>query len=414
MKPIITRSGEKLSEEKLNAFEQEHQVRFPAEYRAFLLHHNGGTPEPQTFCGKGEKEPSEVCQYFLGIGMKQKTGDLAWALEIYCDEEERRMPRRMLPIAMDAFGNMICLATAGKDAGKVYFWNHEEEDPEPSQKDPVENNLSVLADSLEQFLNQFAEDAEEKQAKRQVLSWFKMIKAGDLAAVAAWLDQGGNPNEQDKNFNRPVAVAVEAGETEIVELLLDRGASHEMALASACNETDVPLMKLILTHGKRKAVIVPTYVFQDVLSDSDDLSLIELFLDAGAPLNSKLQRGHALYHATEDSARPEVIQFLLKRGAKPGVWGYGGRLPLSNAICSGSLECAKLLMDAGENLYFQPPPEIPSWAKAVPDFKAPPSPRPADYLDQRGKKIKAIRSGVLAHAAALGQTPVQAGPLHVG
>ncbi len=41
---------------------------------------------------------------------------------------DERMPIGFLPIGIDTFGNLACLAVTGEDVGKVYFWDHEEDE----------------------------------------------------------------------------------------------------------------------------------------------------------------------------------------------------------------------------------------------------------------------------------------------
>jgi hypothetical protein len=57
----------------------------------------------------------------------------------------------------------------------------------------------------------------------------------------------------------------------------------------------------------------------------------------------------AAQHAT-----PEVVRFLLARGARAGVWSQQGEMALHRAICtkqrSEMLEKMRILIDAGESL----------------------------------------------------------------
>ena len=83
---------------------------------------------------------------FLGFNTPEETLNLDYALETFRD----RIPARMFPIARDPGGSLILLAKSGPDACKVYFWDHEREadDGEP----PTGRNLSLIADSLDAFL----------------------------------------------------------------------------------------------------------------------------------------------------------------------------------------------------------------------------------------------------------------------
>lgn len=58
------------------------------------------------------------------------------------------MPQGFFPIACEDGGNIICLILSGTMAGKVYYWNHDEE-----SQPPTFNNAYKIADSFENFLD---------------------------------------------------------------------------------------------------------------------------------------------------------------------------------------------------------------------------------------------------------------------
>ena len=107
-------SGHRLSEANIAAAEKTLGVHFPPDYRRFLLAHNGGVPEPPYF-GK------EVVHYFFSIAVRQKISNLVERARIRAPD----LPKGVIPIATDPFGNAICLAAGRKNRGKVYFWEHE-------------------------------------------------------------------------------------------------------------------------------------------------------------------------------------------------------------------------------------------------------------------------------------------------
>lgn len=61
---------------------------------------------------------------------------------------EDRIPKQLLPIACDPFGNDICLAISGRRRGKVYFWDHELELGVPSWF-----NVFFVAKSFDNFID---------------------------------------------------------------------------------------------------------------------------------------------------------------------------------------------------------------------------------------------------------------------
>lgn len=109
-----------LAEDRLHRLETALGQRLPDDYRAFLIEHNGGQPEPSLFT-ISEEEGSDVVQEFLGLhdGPRFLQLDNTWA------DHREWMPETLLPIALDPGGNMVCLGVSGEERGAVYFWDHE-------------------------------------------------------------------------------------------------------------------------------------------------------------------------------------------------------------------------------------------------------------------------------------------------
>ncbi|HTE19099.1 MAG TPA: SMI1/KNR4 family protein, partial [Armatimonadota bacterium] len=68
-----------------------------------------------------------------------------------------RIPRGLIPIADDS-GNQICLAIFGSETGKVFYWDHHDEDDGVDEQSPASlteglpRNLYLVARSFEEFL----------------------------------------------------------------------------------------------------------------------------------------------------------------------------------------------------------------------------------------------------------------------
>jgi hypothetical protein len=172
----MTDVGPPLKGKDIEELERKLDARLPAAYKAFLRKYNGGSPEPRYF-------KNEVLSEFFGAKIKDKLYDLA------ANHRSMRkwLPAEVIPIARDAFGNVICLAIRGKNRGKVYFWDHEgapervdirakypmiqfkpHNTPQAPIKDdwPGHPDLSLIADNFAKFLDSFHDfDDEEAQAK---------------------------------------------------------------------------------------------------------------------------------------------------------------------------------------------------------------------------------------------------------
>ncbi len=62
-----------------------------------------------------------------------------------------RWPSRLLSIAIGDCGDRFCLSLGPPDAGRIYFWDHEEQAEE--DEEPTELNLYHVADSFTEFWN---------------------------------------------------------------------------------------------------------------------------------------------------------------------------------------------------------------------------------------------------------------------
>ena len=150
----FTGSGAKLTEEALVGAEKMLGRNVPDAYRSFLLKHNGGRPDAAEFqmaaARTSTTEPVAIKSFF-GIGMPEGTLNLEYALETFGD----RIPSWSFPIARDPGGSLILMAAEGPRKGKIYFWDHDREadDGDP----PTEDNLYLIADSLDDFLAKLTE-----------------------------------------------------------------------------------------------------------------------------------------------------------------------------------------------------------------------------------------------------------------
>lgn len=102
------------TEVDVSHFEMGIRARLPDDYRAFLLRYNGGYPTPNGFRGG-----NEVLNHFFGLW--QKRADLNYELLAH----RGFIPDGTIPIASDAFGNLILLEVARPNRGRVWFWDHE-------------------------------------------------------------------------------------------------------------------------------------------------------------------------------------------------------------------------------------------------------------------------------------------------
>lgn len=134
-------NGTQLTDAEIDAFEERVRVRLPAEYRAFLMSHNGGRVEPRTL----HRHPTHQIQYFLSIGPPM---DAAPCWDMYRNPEFPRMPPEHIPIAACEGGDLLTMIVDGPQRGQIFHWDHEEEGEDAYTYE----NLTLVAGSLDELL----------------------------------------------------------------------------------------------------------------------------------------------------------------------------------------------------------------------------------------------------------------------
>jgi hypothetical protein len=144
-----------LDENCLRALEQIWEFQLPKEYRIFLLKYNGGRPNLTFFNYKNTDDDGSVIDCFFGI-YKDDNNNLLKNIMGVGD----RYPSNSFPIADDVFGNRICIIVKGPDRGKIYFWDHETEADTDQGEVADYSNMTLIADSFNEFIDGLYEDNE--------------------------------------------------------------------------------------------------------------------------------------------------------------------------------------------------------------------------------------------------------------
>lgn len=150
----LEKNNGEIEEKILQAIEQLWEIsNLPQKYRDFLLKYNGGIPQKKRFWFKGKRDGSYLTEFY-GI-IKSSTSNLLMEQK----NAGERIPDNTLPIADDIYGNWILISLKGPDRGKIYFWDHELESYEGEI--PDYSNLTLIADSFEEFINSLQDEHEE-------------------------------------------------------------------------------------------------------------------------------------------------------------------------------------------------------------------------------------------------------------
>lgn len=188
----LTSAGPPPSPAELDAIERQLRVQLPADYRTFLLKHNGGTPTPGWFCR--DEDTVEVTHLNTVAELCSETAGLrAYGVSQHY-------------VAIGAIFEELTLALSVRS--HAVFWN-------PSNSDL---ELVRLADSFADLFSNLDYVAESKP-------WMELIDNNDITGLTRWLDVGGSASATGTEFvGSALEHAAALGRLEIVKLLLARGA----------------------------------------------------------------------------------------------------------------------------------------------------------------------------------------------
>jgi len=120
-------------------FELKWGVALPEDYKRFLLNNSQDSLREKSFdIQAGESLDSSVIQDFFRLKAEPYR-----KLDFYLNSSTGRIPSGFVPVANDVFGNLILLSTGDE---RIYFWDHEQEDLDPSQA------MTLLSFNFSEFL----------------------------------------------------------------------------------------------------------------------------------------------------------------------------------------------------------------------------------------------------------------------
>jgi ankyrin repeat protein len=180
----------------------------------------------------------------------------------------------------------------------------------------------------------------------------EIIATGDIEAAKTLLDNGANPNgSEDAPERRPLLLAAHAGLTNMVELLLQYGASLEIldsaglsALHWASKADHLETTRLLLSRGAevdRFGSDEKTALHSAMLADQRPM--VELLIDNGADVNiPEGTYGQTPLILAARSSFVDLVRLLLSKGANPQLRDRGGMTALDWAKSNSFQEITAL------------------------------------------------------------------------
>ena len=183
--------------------------------------------------------------------------------------------------------------------------------------------------------------------------FFDAIRAGDLAAVCALLDQDSALlKAKNAQSQSPVLFSIYNRQKEIRDLLLSRGAQMELHEAAAAG--DLPCVKELADKDASlaKSYSPDGFPVLALASVFGHFEVTKYLHTKGGDVNAVATNGsgyNALTGAVA-SGHTEIVRWLLDHGAEPNYRYATGYTPLLTAAANGHLEILKELLAHGADL----------------------------------------------------------------
>jgi cytochrome c len=191
-----------------------------------------------------------------------------------------------------------------------------------------------------------------------------LVKAGDIVAVAAALDNGAAIDEIDGVS--ALYTAVEAGNVELAKLLINRGADVNLPVKFkrtplfAATDGEFPdLVKLLLDSGADPNQLAKAQTSLHVAADNGCLQCVVHLVDSGAEVNALTANGIPPIHFAVRNSHDDIVAYLNSHGAGPPA-----DAPISARLASADADSGKAIFDktcvpchltaAGEKNYERP------------------------------------------------------------
>jgi ankyrin repeat protein len=152
-------------------------------------------------------------------------------------------------------------------------------------------------------------------------------EAGNLEVIRELLNHRANVNAPGNNGLRPLNLAAANHEKAAAELLIAAGADLE-----AYGAADV--------QGRRYTPLMEA-------ADAGDLEIVELLLAKGAKIEETGSMGDTALMSAAKTEHSDIVKLLIAKGANVHATGPRGHTALIYAAYNGQLETIKLLLAAG-------------------------------------------------------------------
>ena len=126
--------------------------------------------------------------------------------------------------------------------------------------------------------------------------------------------------------------------------------TYSTALMIAAQRGNVSVCQMLLSYGNQSMVDLRNKFGRTALSsaaEEGELEVVNTLVDAGASINTRQAQSWTPLHYAADKNHLEVVRVLLEHGADKSAKSRDGKTPLLFAALKGHSECVELLKERG-------------------------------------------------------------------
>jgi len=163
-----------------------------------------------------------------------------------------------------------------------------------------------------------------------------------------------NPTNNTKYRIPPLSWAVSSGNTELVKILLTRGADPKARdgniLRSAASGGDTEIVEMLITHGADPKALSDGMTPLHDASEGGRDEVVKLLLAKGAEVNAKRFDGATPLMSAADRGHKTCVEILLAKGASINAIDDKGNTPLHWAVARENKEMVEILLAHGADI----------------------------------------------------------------
>ena len=182
---------------------------------------------------------------------------------------------------------------------------------------------------------------------------FTAAREDNIAGMKQYITEGVDINKSDEFGATALSIAAYRGNTEMVKVLMDAGATFEIGVfhsAISKSNDDPEIVQVFIDHGAdvdKKADTGNGHTALMFAAEFGHIKVGKLLLANGADINAGDNFNDPALNVAAFHGQLEFAKMLVEMGAELNVRGYGGRTALGHAISRGHDEVAAFLKEVG-------------------------------------------------------------------